>query len=331
MQNDGPTNSRRFFHSFPRPRKGEPKEATLDRALNILALIKRTGMILAPEVVTWDMSVLGEGAKPVHLLQRRASFTELDITELPAHSAIFGPVSLACDIGALRRIGAVPVIYVPQGNTDGSVSLLATFCVNAVYHTKYVLSHLNELKNLADPEKVERSFNKSISPTCELQLRNVDAAGQAVAEYKMPLNQVRDFLQYVGFNNIPFDYSVAALSYYLNIFYPTDNPYENDQLGYYRQREWRFISSEIEIKNRPIARRLSPEEMADLEKADPVFWTRELTVDGAQQRRSALALVYDPEPGWNLFDVVEKVIGPKGTVDQIRTIVGDGVPVESLE
>jgi hypothetical protein len=331
MPTDGPVNNRRFFHSFPRPRRDESPKDTLDRALRVLSLIKRIGMILAPEVVTWDMAILGGNAKPVSLLQRRASFTELDISELPAHSATFGPLSLACDIGALRTIGAVPVIYVPQGKSESSVSLLATFCVNAIYHTRYVLAHLNELKNTADPLKLEQSLGKPVSPSCDLELRNVGADGQPVAGYKIPLTTIRDFLQYIGFNNIPFDHSAAALSYYLGIFYPTDNPYKNDQLGYYRQREWRLISSEFAINSRPIARKLSQDEVAQLESADSTFWGREIDADGTPQRRSALALVYDPEPGWNIFDVVDKVVGPKAAIDQIQAIVGDDVDVDALD
>ena len=106
--------SRYFFHSFPRPKATESRGATLNRALGILSLMKRVGLILAPELVVWDVGILGSGAKPVALLQRRASFTELDISELRSHSRKFGPLSLAFDIGALRNAGAVPVIYVPK-------------------------------------------------------------------------------------------------------------------------------------------------------------------------------------------------------------------------
>jgi hypothetical protein len=203
--------------------------------------------------------------------------------------------------------------------------------VNAVYHTKYVLSHLNELKNTADLEKLSARFNMPVSPSCELQLRNVDADGQVVAEFKMSIDQVRNFLQYVGFNNTPFDHSAAALSFYLNIFYPADNPYKDDQLGYYRQREWRLISSEFGIKDRPIARSLSQTEIAALEEADPIFWRHELTVDGIQHRRSALALVYDPKPGWSIFAAVDKAIAPKEAIDRIHDIVGNDVTVDALE
>ena len=49
--------NRSFFHSFPRARKGEPAEATLNRGLGILAFMKQVGLVLAPETVHWDISV----------------------------------------------------------------------------------------------------------------------------------------------------------------------------------------------------------------------------------------------------------------------------------
>lgn len=326
---DNTTKNRYFFHSFSRPKTCESPEDTLNRALGILSLMKKVGLILAPEPVVWDMGILGGGAKPIVLLQRRASFTELDISELPSHSQTFGPLSLAFDIGALRNAGAVPVIYVPKGDCNDPVSWLATFCVNAVYHTKYVLSHLNDLKKISDPENLCKQVGMPVDPSCVLELRNTDAAGKTVAEYKIPLVKIREFLQYVGFNNIPFDHSAAALGVYLNIFYPTDNPYKNDLLGYYRQREWRLTSTDFSIKGRPITRELSQSEADELERADPDFWKRELAIEGVSKPRLAFALVYDPKPGWNLFDVVKKVIGPKKAIDRIRTIVGTDVDVDA--
>ena len=74
------------------------------------------------------------------------------------------------------------------------------------------------------------------------------------------------------------------------MFYPTDNSYKNDQLGYYRQREWRLIVTNINLKGRPIGRKLSESEVAELEQIDPEFWSRKLSVDGVEQPRSELAL-----------------------------------------
>ena len=329
MTDDIRMNDRRFFHSFPRPKKDEPEGSSLARGLNALSLMKRIGPILAPEVVNWDVSGFSLGAKQLSILQRRMSFTELSISELPEHSKVFGPISLAFDLAALRAAGAVPVIYVPQGIADGPLSQIATFCVHGIHHTKGVLSQLQQLKETADPVRLGQSLNMPVDPNCVLQLKNTDSAGNTVAQYSIRLTEVQHLLQYVGFNSIPFDHSAGILGYFLDMFYPTDNSYKNDQLGYYRQREWRLIVTNINLKGRPIGRKLSESEVAELEQIDPEFWSRKLSVDGVEQPRSELALVYDPTPGWNFLDLVEEVLVPADAVNRTRAIVGDRISVRA--
>ena len=81
---------------------------------------------------------------------------------------------------------------------------------------------------------------------------------------------------YVGFNNIPFDHSAALLRVFLSMFYPTDNLYTADALGYYRQREWRVISSDIEFNKHPATRALTGPEQERLLSIDREFWSRQL-------------------------------------------------------
>jgi Putative abortive phage resistance protein AbiGi, antitoxin len=323
---------RRFFHSFPRPKKGETEDATLARSIRILEFMMRVGLVLAPEVVNWDMRLVTQGAKQqLSILQRRVSFTELDMSELTQHSAAFGLFSLSFDIAKLRAAGATPVIYVPQATADSPLTLFASFCVNGVHHTKYVLSQLQQLKELSDHGRLAEMLKEPVSPECKITLTNTDAVGGIAARYTIPVSAIRDILQYVGFNSIPFDHSNAVLGYFLNLFYPTDNAFKNDQLGYYRQREWRLIASDLGIKGRPIARKLSGSEVTELEEIDPEFWRRELKEDNAGHRRSALALVYDPLPGWELFNLVEEVLVPEHAVDRSRAVVGDRVPVRAAK
>ncbi|MGD0046793.1 MAG: hypothetical protein ABSE42_07210 [Bryobacteraceae bacterium] len=326
MSNDD-TPSRRFFHSFPRPKKDESEDATLDRGLSILTLMKQVGLVLAPEVVIWDISAFSLGAKQLSILQRRVSFTELSVTELAEHSAIFGPISLSFDIAKLRGAGATPVIYVLQGTAGSPLSQVATFCVHGAHHTKYVLSQLHELKEVSDPARLAQRLMTPVSPNCEITLRNTGPAGNVVAEYKVKALDVQHVLQYVGFNNIPFDHSSGILGFFLDMFYPADNTYKSDQLGYYRQREWRLTASNVNLNGRPIGRKLSSGEIAKLEKIDREFWRREIVVDGAEHRRSDLALVYDPMPGWDFFDLVEEIFAPQRATDRVRAIVGDRVTI----
>jgi hypothetical protein len=168
-----------------------------------------------------------------------------------------------------------------------------------------------------------------VAPDCKLHLQNSDAAGNIVASYEVPALQVQHVLQHVGFNNIPFDHSTGILSVFMNMFYPTDNTHTGDELGYYRQSEWRLIAGDLNFNNRPMGRSLTGAESATLQKIDPVFWNRELILEGKPHKRSALALVYEPLPKWNFFDLVRAVIVPERAVSRVQSIVPDK-PVQHL-
>src|SRR5262249_53334802 len=145
----------------------------------------------------------------------------------------------------LREVGAWPVIYVPQGIGLSALSQIATFCVRGAYHTRHVLSQLDNLKVQSDPDWVSKRHGAPVSTNFTINLQNTDDKGTIVAQYAVPGGNVQDILKYVGFNNIPFDHSVGVLNAFMNMFYPTDNTHKDDLLGYYRQREWRLIAGDI--------------------------------------------------------------------------------------
>lgn len=208
------SHQRSFFHCFPRPKRGEQKDQTLARGLSILAFMKRVGLILAPEIVHWDVSILSPEAPPVNLLQRRISFTELALSELTEHSAIFGPISFSVDIAKLRAFGAIPVIYVPQGSAGNPFTQIPTFCVNGMHHTKYVLSQLQQLKEASDRDRLSAHFKMPVVPECTITLKNTDASGKGVAEYNFRISEVADVLKYGASITFP---STIALPF-LDIF-----------------------------------------------------------------------------------------------------------------
>ena len=175
---NNPRLERRFFHSFPRPKRGEDREATLDRGLEILALMKSAGLILAPEVVEWDASVVAGRAEQFRILQRRACFTELSPEELPSHAAVFGPVALSFDVAKLRSAGATPVIYAPQGLAESALSQLSTFCVRGAHHTRHVLQQLQGLKEMSDPAIVGERYQIQSIPTTQSTFKILGRMGK---------------------------------------------------------------------------------------------------------------------------------------------------------
>jgi hypothetical protein len=141
-----------FYHSFPRPKHGEEPETNLEQGTKILSFMAEAGLILAPEVVHWDASAVSGNSEEILILQRRACFTELSESELPGHSRIFGPISLAFDIADLRGAGALPVIYSPQGIKNSIVSQLSTILLRGAWHTEKAL---NQRASCRTPERGE--------------------------------------------------------------------------------------------------------------------------------------------------------------------------------
>jgi hypothetical protein len=321
---------RQFFHSFPRLGKNETAEAHADRACAILEYMKEVGLVLAPELVTWEVPGAA-GTQSLPMLQRRACLTELSDRELAPHAAQFGPVTLVFNIERMRRLGAMPVIYAPQLLTPNDLSFLSVFTVNAVHHTDAVLGQLEILRNASDPTRAQQNFGHPLAPNATLDLQNTDAAGNVVARYQIPAGHVDAVMKHVGFNNIPFDHSRAALHVFLNMFYPADNAYVGEQLGYYRQREWRVISSgRLNFNGRPTSRELSSIERTRLLEIDSAFWSRTITIQGQAARRVELAHLYSPLPDFRLLDVVEGIVVAKDLLPRVRAIVGNTVRVEKL-
>lgn len=112
------------YHSFPR------RDASLSTAHAVLVSIIRCGLVLAPEVTEWSETLEdGSRSAPIMLAQKRCCFTVIPQVELPEHAVRFGPYALEFEIDSLRRIGAVPVAYLPmtQGSPAGASALGETF------------------------------------------------------------------------------------------------------------------------------------------------------------------------------------------------------------
>jgi hypothetical protein len=314
-----------FFHTFPRPKQGEPAEATLSRAVSILRFMKDAGLVLAPEIVTWEIGTPDGGKERLEVLQQRACFTELALNEIDRHAATFGPITLSFNIDQLREAGATPVIYVPQGYGYGSPSQIGVFCAKAAWHTKYVLERLQELRLMSDPELAVAQFGRPLAENATFTLTNTDPAGKVVASYIVPAGNINAVMKYIGHRNIPFDHSIGMLSIFLNMFYPTDNRFSGELLGYYRQREWRLIGGGLNLNGRPIARNLTAAEVQELMKIDPQFWSRQLTIDGKPRTRAELACLYQPLVDWSFFDLVQSVFVPHSHQGPFQAIAGEKV------
>lgn len=318
-----------FYHSFPRPREKETRQELLKRGLTILRSIRRSGLILAPEVVEWSTPVSLGSPSPYRVLQERICFTELSPDELSAHSQHFGPYAIEFDIAGLRRAGALPVIYMPQAlSKDDHLALLGPFVVSHLAHIQHMLRNLNELNQLTDLNHVRERFpgTERFTDDCVINLRNGDVRRGIAQEFKVPMTSIRDMTAFLGFENAPFPAMIGAISIVQSLFHPTDDEHVDEPLAYYRQREWR-ITANYSVNNRPRGLPLPPGERERLLGVDRCFWARELQFEDEEFQRvdKAISLVLPPLE--EIRSMMTRVLVPSETVEQARELFVD-VPVE---
>ena len=313
-----------FYHSFPRPRQGETHSETASRGWAILQSMKNLGLILAPEVVEWHTPVSLGTPSPIQILQRRICFTELSQQELSEHSTRFGPFALEFETTALRRIGALPVIYMPQALSEQDhLALLGPFVVGHLDQIRSTLDLLNQISQFGNPAYVQSLGANSVADDCMVTLTNPDESGGTVQEFQVPWIAIRDLLSFIGFKRAPFDAMMGATSIAQALFYPTDDDHHDQELGYYRQREWR-ITADYNINGSPRGRSLQDEEKEILLELDEPFWRGNTHSSKPIPRvDEALALV-QPTPV-ELFGNVTRIIVPDNFAGQARQVFGDRV------
>ena len=241
----------------------------------MLKATRRLGLVLASEVVHWDTPLFG-GPPITDVLQKRICFTELEMEELAAHSCTFGPFAYEFDIDTLRRLGALPVVYMPQTPLgDNKLGAVGPFIVS---HMKVIAQLLGTLR------KVEQSLmDKAVSKDCVVTLNNVDDQGNTVSEYKIPCSALIDLISFLRFRNPKFPALTGATSIVESLFYPAGNEHVRDRLGYYRQREWRITGGGggggggYSVNGQPRGRLLQDDEKEEVIRTNPRFWERKIT------------------------------------------------------
>src|SRR5579862_9189077 len=148
---------RYFYHSFPRRGRNGPAE--VQRGLDILTLIRDFGLVLTPEVTSWEYPHAdGTPPRKMQMVQRRACFTELAPSALDQHAAEFGHFALEFEIDVLKNLGALPVFYIPRSENDRNVNSLGQTLVIQLIDAMCLIDRIARLKKICEsrPPSVKR-------------------------------------------------------------------------------------------------------------------------------------------------------------------------------
>jgi len=300
---------RYFYHSFPR-RKGETDE--VERGLKILSMMKKMGLLLTPENVSWpNLSSDSSSLESWTIAQVRCCFTELGPADLLQHAEHFGHFAIEFDIDVLPRLGAIPVFYLLRRPIGGAEVLSKEFiaCIGDIQ------TLLKRLLYLEDLIRTNSNKDKMVIIT-----KNEDTR-----ETRSSVGGAEDLLASLTEDIQPtarLDAEIRALSGY---FYPIDDLDYTSPLGYYQQREWRILG------NMGITRPLEAPERESLLQLDADFFKEKLKFGTGIHARIDECKVFQELDGKPIIEYARRVIVPAVAVQRVREIVNEHPRVMALE
>ena len=304
---------RYFYHSFPR--RGRATESEVAKGCEILALIADAGLLLAPEVVVWQHPhANGTPPREQSYIQRRVCFTELAPEELPDHARGFGSFALEFEIETLKRMGAMPVFYVPQAvgtETDGRSSLGSTLVIQSM-DAMVLAARLAGVAEALARAKDGDEFN------CAFGF-------QSLRTFSFEVSNLRRFVEAFTYAITPPEMLQYGLEGLLSGFYPADNLRDSKVLAYYRQREWR-IAWNFAYRGEEVMRRPSPELFDRLLKVDAEFFGRPFPTPRGESRLGEEAYVYPRLGDTKVIQLARRMIAPKAAMAQAVRILAQFAP-----
>jgi hypothetical protein len=317
-----PDGSKRFFyHSFPR--RGRNSSAEIDKGCKILSLICDAGLVLAPEVVAWSYPHAdGKPPRQQQTIQRRICFTELAPGELKQHADEFGHFALEFEVDTLKRMGVMPVFYIPRATEEdpnGLMSLGSTLVVQSI-DAMILAMRLAGIKDILDKSPVGDRLD------CTFGFEKLKT-------FSLDVPKTRETIEAFTYALTPPAMLEHALTGLLSCFYPADNLRDSKALAYYRQREWR-IAWNFANRGEEVMRRPSDEVVARLLAIDPDFFGRDFETSSGKSQLAREAWILPGLQGKRVIDLAHRVVVPRAartSAQAVLTRAGSTAPLVSIE
>ena len=219
----------------------------------------------------------------------------------------------------------------PQSlSAQSPLALLGPFVVGHLGQIHGMLEKLKQLDDLDSPAHLENLGANSMAENCMVTLKNHDKSQRTVQEFQVPWKVIRGIFNYLGFETAPFDAMTGATSIAQALLYPTDDDHHDQELGYYRQREWR-ITGDYYVNGSRRGRSLCNAEKTWLLELDEAFWGKATHPSEPTPRvDNALSLV-QPTPA-ELVNKVTRIVVPNEFSEQARRFFGDsGIAIGYLD
>jgi len=308
-----------LYHNFPR-RGSDNIDLAITRGLAILSSMIKSGLLLTPEVTEWREHLQnGTLSQPVMLFQKRICFTLLAPSELQEHAKEFGPFAFEYSVENLRRLGGVPVFYIPYAREkDMGLEGIGGALMARLSEIQKLLTRLSDLDGII---QTTQNKNEPLNVTHN-RICTVGAAEDLIHFLTDKMEPPSQLLN-----------SIRGLS---GFFCPTEDPNLKEILGYYRQREWRIIGNMIK-SGKESTRSLREAEIEKVIEIDNEFFGHQLDFPNGLYNRAEQSLIFHEVDNKHVLHFAHRLIVPEKALEEASQIIGDlnknlkVVSLESLE
>jgi hypothetical protein len=252
--------------------------------------------------------------------------------ELPGHAEKFGHFALEFEIDTARRLGAMPVFYVPQPTSNAANASPVGVALVAIATDLRAI-----VQRMAFLDEILRG-KTPVNPKFEFNTGFVDSP-DGRGSFTLDRDETKNLLAAIGHAVTPWNDLHAGADALLNFFHPTDDANADKALEYYREREWR-IACALRLRGRDghpdvdLLRALRPEERRRLLQIDEVFFSRKVRTGPGEADTLDETLVLPGLHSQSLIHMVRRVIVPAGAVRDVTELLscaGRSPPVVSLD
>lgn len=301
-----------FYHSFPRSPFGSNSGWScnpdcIKKGLKILESISEIGLMMTPE--TWELPVElvdgGPAPEPIPIYQVRVCFTAITPADLEAHSECFGPFSLEFDISVLRRMGAMPVVYLAP--TIGSKTEFGGSSISLLHRLKEIhmlLERLHSMKLICSQISQPGPVRFKTASHGELSIR---ASTTGVLDVVAALEHgIRDV-----------DILRASIDSLSGLMYPSE--YSDDLLEYFKEREWRITNGFVHSASASgLFDELSDENKAKAALQDPNYFNSLIEMKSGPGPVIDFCRVISDFDGKSIFDLCTRLVVPGAVLKQVK-------------
>lgn len=302
------------YHSFPRF-SAETPDQEVSYGVDVLRSIIHIGLLLTPEalyfpnLVSHDSANLEDGSD---VFQKRLCFTYVRRSELVNHCAHFGAFSLEFDIVTIRKLGAVPVMYVPQpvsGDHASGFDHIGNDIIHQMRDIKTLLEEICDAEELIKRTKVKGKktlfVEEEKGKITSLDVESLDFLIDFFRGKKGPYRNLLGYMQILA--NLVYHVDSARVERY----------FTHVDLEYYKQMEWRIISG-IRTEFEEIDRKLGNKEISDLQKCFSLFGKAVTMPDGLQRSFAELSRAITTVQGRHILELARCLWVPDCSAPGVR-------------